>query len=66
MHKPLITDTKQQVIKLIETLPDNVSVDQIMEQLYFKIQIDAGLDELDRGMGVPHEEVEHKFLQNKA
>jgi predicted transcriptional regulator len=26
--------------------------------LYFKLQVDAGLRELDEGKGIPHEEVE--------
>ena len=39
---------KEQVIKLVETLP-------------FKIQVDKGLQELDEGKGIPHEEVERRL-----
>jgi predicted transcriptional regulator len=52
---------KEQVIKLVETLPEEVSVDDIMRKLYFKIQVDKGLRELDEGKGIPHEEVERKL-----
>lgn len=45
---------KDQVIKLIKTLPNNVTVDDIMEELYFKMQVDKGLEELDRGKGIDH------------
>ncbi|MCP5103381.1 MAG: hypothetical protein GY950_08380 [bacterium] len=53
---------KEQVIKLVETLPEEVTVDDIMRELYFKIQVDKGLQELDEGKGIPHEEVERKLL----
>ena len=52
---------KQQVIQIIQTLPDNVTIDDIMAELYFKLQVDAGLKELDEGKGIPHEEVEKRM-----
>lgn len=53
--------TKQKVIKLIQSLPDEVTVDDIMAELYFKSQVDAGLKELDEGKGIPQEEVENRM-----
>lgn len=32
-----------------------------MAELYFKLQVDAGLKELDEGKGIPHEEVEKRI-----
>ena len=52
---------KEQVIKLVETLPEEATVDDIMGELYFKIQVDKGLQELDEGKGIPHEEVERRL-----
>ena len=52
---------KQQVIKMIQSLPEEVSIDDIMAELYFKLQVDAGLKELDEGKGIPHEEVEKRM-----
>jgi predicted transcriptional regulator len=52
---------KQQVIQLIQALPDDVTVDDVMAELYFKLQVDAGLKELDEGRGIPHEEVEKRM-----
>ena len=48
---------KDQVIEMIRLLPDDSTVDDIMEELYFRIQVDRGLKELDEGKGVPHEDV---------
>ncbi|OGR86922.1 MAG: hypothetical protein A3A86_06550 [Elusimicrobia bacterium RIFCSPLOWO2_01_FULL_60_11] len=52
---------KQQVIQMIKKLPDKVSVDDIIGELYFRLQVDKGLSELDRGEGVPHKEVVKRF-----
>jgi len=52
---------KKQVIKMIQALPDEVTIDDIMAELYFKFQVDAGLKELDEGKGIPHEEVEKRM-----
>lgn len=52
---------KDQIIQMIQSLPDNVSVDDVMAELYFKLQVDAGLKELDEGKGIPHEEMEKRM-----
>jgi predicted transcriptional regulator len=52
---------KQQVIQMIQALPEEVTVDDIMAELYFKLQVDAGLKELDEEKGIPHEEVEKRM-----
>lgn len=56
-----MAEIKQQVIQIIQSLPDDVTLDDIMAELYFKLQVDAGLKELDEGKGVPHEEVEKRI-----
>ena len=53
--------TKEKVIELIKSLPDDITVDDIMAELYFKSQIDEGLAQLDHGEGIPHEDVEKQM-----
>jgi predicted transcriptional regulator len=48
---------KEQVVRMIQAMPDNATLDDIMAELFFKLQVDAGLKELDEGKGIPHEEV---------
>ena len=48
---------KEQVIRMIQSLPEEVSLDDIMAELCFKLQVDTGLKELDEGEGIPHEEI---------
>ncbi|MBI5189556.1 MAG: hypothetical protein HZA22_02615 [Nitrospirae bacterium] len=52
---------KRQVLNMIESLPEEVTVDDIMAELYFKMQVDAGLKELDEGRGIPHDEVKSRM-----
>lgn len=52
---------KQQVIQMIQSLPEEVTVDDIIAELYFKLQVDGGLKELDEGKGIPHEEIEKRI-----
>ena len=51
---------KKQVIEMIQNMSDNVTVDDIMAELYFKLQVDSGLKELDEGQGISHEEVKEQ------
>lgn len=55
--------TKEQVIELVKAMPDDVTVEDVMEELYFKLQVDQGLAQLDRGESIPHEEVEKRLSQ---
>ncbi len=54
---------KEEAIKLIQALPEGVTLDEIMAELHFKMQVDAGLRELDAGQGIPHEEVEKRMAR---
>lgn len=52
---------KQEVIKMIQSLPNEATIDDIMAELYFKSQVDAGLKELNEEKGISHEEVEKRM-----
>lgn len=54
---------KEQVIRLIETLPDDVTADDVLAEIYFKMQVDAGLKELDAGQSIPHEDVKERMAK---
>jgi hypothetical protein len=52
---------KEQVIEMIRQLPDESTVDDIMEELYFRMQVDRGIKELDAGKGISHHEVRDRL-----
>ena len=52
---------KQTVIEMIERLPDDTSVEDIMAELYFRHKVDEGLRQLDAGEGIEHEEARRRL-----
>ena len=52
---------KEQIAKIIDKLPDDVGVSDVMAELYFKQQVDAGLKELDDGKGLSHQKVKERL-----
>ena len=52
---------KEIVLDVISELPDEVSLEQIAEKIEFLAAIKKGMDQLDRGEGVPHEEVKRQL-----
>lgn len=47
---------KDEVIKLIQELPENVTVEDILYKLYARAKIEEGINELDAGKGLSHSE----------
>jgi hypothetical protein len=52
---------KQNVLEMIERLPDDASVEDIMAELYFRQKVDEGLRQLDAGEGIEHEEARRRL-----
>jgi hypothetical protein len=52
---------KRLVLETISELPDEVSLDEIAERIEFLAAIQKGIDQLDRGEGIPHEEVKQQL-----
>jgi predicted transcriptional regulator len=55
--------TKAAVIELIRQLPDDVGIDEIMDELYARRTIEQGLRQLDAGETLPHEEVQRRLAR---
>ena len=53
---------KQRVLKAVEGLPDDATVEDAIERLCFIAKVKKGISELDAGQGVPHEEVKRRVL----
>ncbi len=56
-----MSKTKEQVIQMIKRLPDKVSIDDILAEIHFKLQVDKGLKQLDAGKGLSHKTVEKRM-----
>ncbi len=55
--------TKEAVIEMIRQMPEDVTVPDIMAELYVRRKIDEGLQELDAGQGIEHEEAKKRLSQ---
>jgi hypothetical protein len=58
-----VSGIKQEVIQLVQSLPETATMGDIMAELSFKMQVDAGLTELDQGKGIAQEDVEKRVAK---
>lgn len=54
---------KTEALELIRKLPDNVTTDAIMEELYFKQQVDKGLQDVAAGRVLTHQELKERLAR---
>jgi predicted transcriptional regulator len=50
-------NVKEQMVQIIEAQPEDSSFDEILRELAFARMIERGLDDVDHGRTVSHEEV---------
>ena len=53
--------TKERAVEIISRLPGDVSVADIMDELYVQMKIEQGLEQLDAGEGIEHAEVKGRL-----
>lgn len=56
---------KQLLREAVEQVPDDASIEDVMERLYFLAKVARGLEAADRGDLVAHEEIEREFLSRE-
>ncbi len=54
---------KEEALKIIEGLPDDCSTDDILAELFFKKQVDAGLIDVAEGRVVSHDELKARIAK---
>lgn len=53
--------TRDRMVEAIRELPADATVDDAIERLVFLAKIETGLVQLDRGEGIPHDEVKRRL-----
>ena len=53
--------TRERMLEVIRELPEDASVDDAIEKLVFLAKIEEGLGQLNRGEGIPHDEVKRRL-----
>ncbi len=51
---------KEIVLETIRALPDDCSIEEIAERIEFMAAVQKGIDQLDRGETIPHDEVKKR------
>ena len=59
-HTVIMTE-KEMVLEAVQKLPDDSSIDDIADRIDFLAAVQKGFDQLDRGEGIPHEEVKKQL-----
>ena len=54
---------KEQVIKIIETLPEDCTLEDIQHHLYVREKVERGIKAIDNGKTVSQEEAEKKVRE---
>ena len=58
-----MSQAKYEVLELIRRLPDDATTADIMEELYFKQQVDKGLRDVAEGRVLSHEELRQRVAR---
>jgi len=53
--------TKSEIIQAIQDLPDDATLEDAMERLYFLTKIERGLVQSEAGETISHAEIEARF-----
>ena len=54
---------KSEIVKAIQDLPEDATVEDAIERLYFLAKIERGLEQSETGDTISHEEIKAKFLK---
>ena len=54
---------KQAAQQIIASLPDDVSLNELVYQIVFRMHVEEGLRDLEAGRTVSHEEIRREFAE---
>ena len=56
-------DAKEAALKVIQSMPDGASLEDIIYALYFRQRVDRGLDDLEQGKTLSHDAVKENLAK---
>ena len=54
---------KDRIVEIMQELPDDVTFEDALYELYVALKIERGLEQADRGDGIAHEEAKQRFAK---
>jgi len=56
-----IESTKEKIIKAITELPDEMTIEDAMERLYFLYKVEKGLQQANEGKKISHDQAKKRM-----
>ncbi|MDH5721581.1 MAG: hypothetical protein OEZ13_13320 [Spirochaetia bacterium] len=56
----VLTEFKKDLIQMIEKMPDDISISDVMDELYLRLEINKAEEEIKAGKSISHDKVEKK------
>ncbi len=63
MREEHMSKAKTEALELMKNLPDDVSIGVIMEELFFKQQVEIGLQDVAEGRVLTHNELKERIAR---
>ena len=63
-ESPAMREVKDAVLELAKQLPDECTWDEVMDRIFVRQKIDAGLEDADAGRVTSHDEVFEEFTND--
>jgi predicted transcriptional regulator len=57
-----ISQVKQDIVRAVQDLPEDATVEDATERLYFLAKIERGLEQSEAGNTVSYDEIKSRFL----
>jgi predicted transcriptional regulator len=57
------TQLKEDIVRAIQDLPEDATVEDAIERLYFLAKIERGLEQSEAGNTVSHDDIKSRFLR---
>ena len=59
----ILMTTKEKVLQAVSNLPDDASIEDVMDRLLFLAKIERGLQQADSGQTIAHSEVKERMAK---
>jgi predicted transcriptional regulator len=60
-YMQVATSEKQNILRAVQSLPEDTSIEEAMERLFFLFKVEKGCNEADSGKTVSHIEAEKRM-----
>ena len=55
--------SRDEILKLIERMPANATEADVMEELYFRLQVEKGMKDVAEGRVITHAELKNRIAE---